>query len=267
LSSVRSEPGAGWLRSPLDRPVRGWPFWLNAALLFLLLTSATVFFFFQIDYRWDWAAIWEYRQKFIDGWLATVVISLASLFISLLVGMLLLALQRSHWILLRLLGRTYVELIRGTPPLVQVIVFFYVVAFGLGLENRYVAGVLVLSAFSGAYIGEILRGGVESVAGSQLDAARAVGFDRVQTWRFVIGPQAIRQTLPALTGQLVTLVKDSSLLSVIAIREFTKNVQEANNFTFSAFEGYVPLVLGYLVLTLPISFMSRWLEGRFRYET
>jgi len=256
-----------WWRRPVDRPPSIPALAFNAILLFVILTGATAFFFSQLDYAWDWPAIWAYRQKFLEGWWATIWLSVAALVVSLLIGVILMGLQRSRWVILQLLGRTYVELIRGTPLLVQILIFFYIIADGLGLQNRWVAGILILSIFSGAYVGEILRGGVDSVAASQLDAARAVGFDDRQTWRFVILPQALRQTLPALTGQFVSLVKDSSLLSVIAIREFTMNAREANNFTYSTFESYLPLAIGYLVLTFPMSMLSRWLEARFRYET
>jgi len=262
--------GAGgwqWWRRPANQPPSRTALILNGILLFLLVTGGAAFFFSRLDYTWNWPAIWAYRQKFVEGWWATIWLSLASLMVSLLIGIILMALQRSRWVILQLLGRTYVELIRGTPLLVQVLIFFYIIADGLGLQNRWVAGILILSIFSGAYVGEILRGGVDSVAASQLDAARAVGFDDRQTWRFVILPQALRQTLPALTGQFVSLVKDSSLLSVIAIREFTMNAREANNFTYSTFEALLPLAIGYLVLTFPMSMLSRWLEARFRYET
>ena len=89
----------------------------------------------------------------------------------------------------------------------------------------------------------------------------------MQTLRFVIVPQAVRLVLPPVAGQLVSLIKDSSLLSVIAISEFTLNAQEVNSFTYSTLESYLPLAAGYLILTLPLSALSRFLEKRFRYET
>jgi polar amino acid transport system permease protein len=102
---------------------------------------------------------------------------------------------------------------------------------------------------------------------TQIDAARAIGLSPLQTLRFVILPQAVRLVLPPVAGQLVSLVKDSSLLSVIAISEFTLNAQEVNSFTYSTLESYLPLAVGYLILTLPLSALSRWLEARFLYET
>jgi polar amino acid transport system permease protein len=164
-------------------------------------------------------------------------------------------------------SKIYVEIIRGTPLLVQILIFFYIVASAVRLENRYVVGILTLAIFSGAYITEIIRAGIESVGKSQIDSARAIGLTDAQTYRYVVLPQALRQTLPPLAGQFVSLIKDSSLLSIIAISEFTLNAQQVNSYTFSTLESYVPLAVGYLLLTLPISLWTRWLEQRIKFET
>jgi polar amino acid transport system permease protein len=223
--------------------------------------------FSRVDYTWNWAGVWEYRQKFVQGWLTTVGLSLAALLASSLIGSVAALLLQSSQSLLEAVGRVYVELIRGTPLLVQLLIGFYVIASAVGLENRFVVGVLVLSLFSGAYMAEIFRGGLAAIPKTQIDAARAIGLSPLQTLRFVILPQAVRLVLPPVAGQLVSLVKDSSLLSVIAISEFTLNAQEVNSFTYSTLESYLPLAVGYLILTLPLSALSRWLEARFLYET
>lgn len=223
--------------------------------------------FSRVDYTWNWAGVWEYRQKFVQGWLTTVGLSLAALLASSLIGVVAALLLQSSQPLLEAVGRVYVELIRGTPLLVQLLIGFYVIASAVGLENRFVVGVLVLSLFSGAYMAEIFRGGLAAIPKTQIDAARAIGLSPMQTLRFVILPQAVRLVLPPVAGQLVSLVKDSSLLSVIAISEFTLNAQEVNSFTYSTLESYLPLAVGYLILTLPLSALSRWLEARFLYET
>jgi len=134
-------------------------------------------------------------------------------------------------------------------------------------QNRFAVGLFTLSLFSGAFISEIIRGGIESVGGSQLESARAIGLTRLQTYRYVIFPQAIRLILPALAGMFANLIKDSSLLSVISIEEFTWNAQQVSALTYSNFECYIPLAIGYLVLTLPITLWTQWLEKRTRYET
>jgi polar amino acid transport system permease protein len=223
--------------------------------------------FSRFDSTWNWAGVWEYRQKFLLGWLTTVALSLAALVASSLIGIVVALLLQSRNVMLEAVGRVYVELIRGTPLLVQLLIGFYVIASAVGLNNRFVVGVLVLSLFSGAYMAEIFRGGLAAIPATQRDAARAIGLTPWQTLRLVILPQAVRLVLPPIAGQLVSLVKDSSLLSVIAISEFTLAAQEVNSFTYSTLESYLPLAVGYLAITLPLSALSRWLERRFRYET
>ena len=241
--------------------------WLAHLVVILSFLAAVAVAFARVDYEWNWSAVWDYREKFVQGWLVTVALSLAALVCSTVVGSLAAAMLRSGNTLLEAAARVYVELIRGTPLLVQLLIGFYVVATAVGLENRYVAGVLLLSLFSGAYMADIFRGGLDAIPRAQIDSGRAIGLTPWQSLRLVVLPQAVRLVLPAVAGQLVSLVKDSSLLSVIAISEFTLNAQEVNSFTYSTLESYLPLAAGYLLLTLPLSGLARWLEHRFRYET
>ena len=222
--------------------------------------------FRQVGYAWNWAAVWEYREKLLQGWLATIGISLTALVASVAVGALAAAMLRSGSTLVEAVARVYVEAIRGTPLLVQLLIGFYVVASAVGLQNRYVVGVLVLALFSGAYMAEIFRGGLDAIPKTQLDSARAIGLTPWQSLRLVVLPQAVRIVLPAVAGQLVSLIKDSSLLSVIAISEFTLAAQEVNSFTYSTLECYVPLAIGYLALTLPLAGLARWLERLLKFE-
>ena len=240
---------------------------LNFTVAFVLVALLFSFSFTQLNYQWGWASVYNYRQKFINGWFVTIFISLTSLGLSTLIGLCFALARRARFLPLRYFSRIYVELVRGTPLLVQILIFFYVVADAFGVQDRYLVGILVLSFFSGAYISEIIRAGIESVGQSQLESARAIGLTRSQTYRYVIFPQALRQTLPPLAGQFASLIKDSSLLSVIAINEFTLNAREVNSQTYSTLESYIPLAVGYLILTLPISLWSRSLEKRVRYET
>ena len=242
--------------------------WVASWCLVALLTAAVFSFAFsQLHYGWNWAAIWQYRQKFMQGWLMTVAISASALLVSLIIGLLTALARRSAFLPLRYSAALYVETIRGTPLLVQILILFYVVANAFGIENRYLVGILALSLFAGAYLSEMIRAGIESIRDSQLESARAIGLTRVQTYRYVIFPQVVRQLIPPLTGQFASIIKDSSLLSIIAVNEFTLNAQEVNAFTYSTLESYLPLALGYLLLTLPISLASRILERRFHYAT
>jgi len=249
------------------RPVSTVAMVVSWCLVALLTAALFSFAFSQLHYGWNWGAIWQYRQKFLQGWLMTVAISAAALLVSLLIGLLTALARRSAFLPLRYSAVLYVETIRGTPLLVQILILFYVVANAFGIDNRYVVGVLTLSLFAGAYLAEMIRAGIESIRDSQLESARAIGLTRVQTYRYVIFPQVVRQLIPPLTGQFASIIKDSSLLSIIAVSEFTLNAQEVNAFTYSTLESYLPLAVGYLLLTLPISLLSRVLERRFHFAT
>jgi polar amino acid transport system permease protein len=244
----------------------GLPRWLAHGIVAAVVAAALAAAFQRSGYAWNWAAVWEYRQKLLEGWLMTVALSLAALVASIAVGAAAALALRSRRVLVEAAARSYVELIRGTPLLVQLLIGFYVVAGAVGIGNRYVVGVAVLALFAGAYMAEIFRGGLDAIPATQLDSARAIGLTPWQSLRLVVLPQAVRIVLPAVAGQLVSLVKDSSLLSVIAISEFTLAAQEVNSFTYSTLESYLPLAVGYLLLTLPLSALSRWLERRLRHE-
>jgi polar amino acid transport system permease protein len=248
---------------PLSWPVRA----INFTLAVLVISFIFYFSFRRLAFHLRWSAIYQYRAMFWQGWLTTIGISIAALVLSVVIGLLSALARRSRLLPLRYFARIYVELVRGTPLLVQILIFFYVVADAFGVSNRYVVGVLTLAVFSGAYISEIIRAGIESVGKSQLESARAIGLTRGQTYRYVIFPQALRQTLPPLAGQFVSLVKDSSLLSIISISEFTWNAESVSAMTYSTLESYLPLAVGYLILTLPISLWTRHLEKRHRFET
>jgi polar amino acid transport system permease protein len=251
----------------IDSPKSPSSDWVKAAWIFLLLSMLCVGVIGWAGTQGGWNTVWNYREVFWKGWLLTILASLASLILSSLVGLGVALSRRSSLLPLRSLALLYVEVVRGTPLLVQILFLFYVVANGIGLENRLIAGILILSLFSGAYLAEMIRAGIESIPSSQLESARAIGFTPVQIYRFVIAPQALRQILPALAGQFASLIKDSSLLSIIGLSEFTMAAQQVNSATYQTFASYLPLALGYLILTLPISLLSRLLEKRLRYET
>jgi len=235
-----------------------------ALSFFCLLALAA---FISLEYNWNWAAVYKYKTKFIEGWGLTVGLSAVALVASCLIGGISALATRSRFLPLRYVFKIYVEITRGTPLLVQILMIFYVFADAIHLENRYVVGILILSLFSGAYVSEIFRAGIESVGNSQLLSAKSIGFTSSQTFRYVVFPQALRRSLPALAGQFANLIKDSSLLSFIAISEFTLNAQEVNTSTLNSFESFFPLAIGYLILTLPIFHLSRYLERRLAFDS
>ena len=209
----------------------------------------------------------NYWRVFVHGWFVTLLISLAALVASAALGVALALCRKSGVLILHDLSRIYTEVIRGTPLLVQIYIFNYGIFHQIGFDNRYVNGVLILSAFSGAYIGETIRAGIEGIGKSQLDSARAIGLTMPQTYRYVVIPQAIRRILPPLAGLFADIIKNSSLLSVIGVNEFTQAASNTNAVTFSNLESYFPLAVGYLILTLPISLWTQAMERKHRFET
>jgi polar amino acid transport system permease protein len=244
--------------------------WARAASFLIALAvfaGVCIGAFSLLSYHWAWQPVLNYWRLFEEGWLATLAIAGLALPLSCLLGLAFALARRSRFLPLRDVARIYVEITRGTPLLVQIYFYWYIFGQALSRDFRFLAGALILALFSGAYISEIIRAGIESVGQSQLESARAIGFTRGQTYRYVIFPQALRQCLPPLAGQFASIIKDSSLLSVLGIAEFSLAASQVNAFTYSAFESYLPVAVGYLILTLPISLWTQSLEKQSRFET
>ena len=165
----------------------------------------------------------------------------------------------------------YVEIIRGSPLLVQIIIWYFVLgtvinqllsAYGLGRLPALWYGVASLACFAGAYVTEIVRAGIQSIHRGQTEAARSLGMSYAQSMLHIILPQALRRILPPLAGQFISLIKDSSLLGVIAIRELTKAAREAVTASLQPFEVFFMLAALYLVLTFTLSMIVQRLEKR-----
>lgn len=235
------------------------------AVLFILLAGLCSGVLVGASLRWN--VVWDYRIAFAKGWLFTVGLSAAALILSTLIGVIAALARRAAFLPLRYLAAFYIETVRGMPLLALILLLFYAVFAQLGFSDRVLGGLFILSLFEGAYIAEIVRAGIESVGRTQLESARAIGLTARQTYHYVIFPQALRQSLPALAGQSASIIKDSSLLYILGIAEFTYTAQQVNSAAYASLESYLPLALGYLVLTLPISLWTKKLEKDFRYET
>lgn len=239
---------------------------LNSLFVVLLWIMLFWISLHAIQVKLDFSFLGEFRFRVWDGFLVTCRLSLFSLILSLMIGVFVAAGQESPLLIARYFCNIYVKFIRGTPLIMQIYLFFYIVGTAWGVQNRFSAGVIILSVFEGAYIAEIIRGSLLSIEASQLEAARAVGFTGGQTVRHVILPQMVARTVPALTGQFASIIKDSSLLSMIAVIELTQTMREISAVNFRLFECYLFLGVLYLCLTLPISLVSERLERKFRYE-
>jgi len=249
------------------------------ALVAVALAAAAVWLFtavFQaLGRQTDWNKAWEYRETLWRGWKTTVGISLAALVGSLIFGALFLLGQRSPLPMVRWSCRAFLEFVRDTPLLVHLLFGYFVIFAPLmsrslsayGFNDKLVISILLLSVFEGAYLGEILRGGLESIPKTQWESARAVGFSPFQIYRYVIIPQTLRRVLPAMAGLFVSLIKDSSLLNVIGVTEYFYNTKNFISRSYAGLEGYIPLAAGYLLLTLPLAWLSHRLERHFRHET
>ena len=165
----------------------------------------------------------------------------------------------------------YVEIIRGSPLMVQILIWYFVfgtvindllAANGLGRLPAFWYGVASLACFAGAYVTEIVRAGIQSIHRGQTEAARSLGMSYAQSMRYIILPQALRRILPPLAGQFISLIKDSSLLGIIAIRELTKAAREVVTATLQPFEVYFLAAILYLVLTFSLSMAVQKLEKR-----
>jgi polar amino acid transport system permease protein len=165
----------------------------------------------------------------------------------------------------------YVEIIRGSPLLVQILIWYFILgtvinellaAYGMGRIPAWWYGVASLACFAGAYVTEIVRAGIQSIHRGQMEAARSLGMSYAQAMRYIIMPQALRRILPPLAGQFISLIKDSSLLGIIAIRELTKASREAVTASLQPFEIFMLCAVLYLVLTFTLSMLVQHLERR-----
>lgn len=238
---------------------------LNFLCVTFFLYMIVMFSLDKIGITLNFSFLWDFQTRMEKGFWMTVKISLWSMVASLVLGVVVAFGSTSKVIFIRILCQVYVKIIRGTPLIMQIYLFYYIIGTALGVSDRMVAGIIILSLFEGAYIAEIIRGSLLSMDKLQLEVAKSVGFTEGQTLRLVILPQLITRTLPSLTGQFASIIKDSSLLSVISVIELTQTIREITAINLKMFEAYFFLGILYLCLTLPVSFFSEMLERKFQY--
>ncbi|HIF9310727.1 TPA: amino acid ABC transporter permease [Photobacterium damselae] len=224
-----------------------------------------------MNYRWQWHQIPQYlfvhedgewyRGELIDGLLITLKISAVSLIFTLGLGLITALLRLSDSIVGRALARGYIELIRNTPLLVQIYILYFVLGPILDLE-RFTTAVLALSLFQGAYTAEIFRAGLNAIPKGQFEAAASLGLSQWQIYRFVILPQVIKRILPPLTNETVSLVKNSSIVSIMAIFDLTTEGRNIVADTAMPFEVWFTVAAIYLCVTLLLSAVAAWMAHR-----
>ncbi len=194
----------------------------------------------------------------VNGLIVTLKISALGGLIAFLFASILAFMRISKFPLLQYIASSYITVIRGTPLLVQIFIFYFIIATIFDLP-RFYAGAMSLGLFYAAYIAEVLRGAIQSIDQGQHEAAKSLGMNYVQTMGSIIMPQALKRALPTLVGEVIALVKDSSLVSVISITDLTKVGREIVANTFSPFETWLIVAAMYFAITSILSFAGhRW---------
>jgi len=273
-------------------------------VLGLLLLATAIYVFHRLSsglqYKWHWELIPQYLFRFdatedrwvlntlTRGFLNTIRLSVWGTLMASIIGVVMGLARISQRPFRRMLGGAYVELIRNTPPLVLIFIFYFFVSDQLmpvlGVQAlaeeappavrklltvllappstlpAFLSALITLSLFEGAYITEIVRAGIQSVENGQWEASAALGLSRSRQLIHVIGPQAIRRILPPLSGQFISTIKDSAIVSVISIQELTFQGMELMAATYLTFEIWITITLLYLLLTLSCSLAVEQLE-------
>jgi glutamine transport system permease protein len=218
-----------------------------------------------MDFRWDIIA--EYAPFLWKGTLLTIGLSLASILLGVILGLFIGLGKTMKNKVLAFPFVCYITVFRGTPLFLQIlIIYFGVVPAILGETNGIIAGILAMSFNSAAYVAEIFRAGIESIDRGQMEGARSLGMTQAQAMRYVILPQAFKRMIPPLGNEFIVLLKDSSLLSVVAVPELMYYGKAMGGQYFKVWEPYLSTAAIYLILTILLSFLLKRLEERLKTE-
>ena len=243
---------------------------LLGALLWLVVHGAQ-----SMGYQWKWEKVPRYIYRVIDGELiwgplmkglfVTLDIAWKAGLIGMLLGLVAALLRLSRSVVGRAMAWTYIELVRNTPLLVQVLIVYFIIAATLGIPRLW-AGILCLALYEGSFVAEIIRGAIVAVKKGQREAGLSLGFGPFDLYRDIILPQAVPLMLPPLGGIVVNLVKHSAIVSVIAVFDLTTQARTVISDTFMAFEIWLTVAGMYLVITVSLSLGVLWLEKRYRHR-
>ncbi len=239
--------------------IQGAPEWMQDFMFQLYQT-----FIFQD--RWTW---------FADGLKITFAVTAGALALGIVIGLIVAIIRTAHdsrrtkkanpvlsvvdW-----LCRVYLTVIRGTPMMVQLLIMGFVVMKPQTEGMKLVCGIVTLGINSGAYVAEIARSGLMSIGAGQMEAGRSLGLSYAKTMWYIIIPQAVKNILPALGNEMITLLKDTSLVSVVMLRDVTKQAQNIVANTYQPFVPYIALAVIYLVIVMILTKLLGILEGRMR---
>ncbi len=214
-------------------------------------------------YAWDFSFLWAYRWLILAGLGVTIAYTIGTILLGLVVGLVagLLRLSRNPMVTAPLVA--YVEIFRCTPLLVQIVWFYYALPVILGIDiPAHVAAVLVLSLYTGAFYAEIIRGGVNSIERGQWDAARAIGMRRRQVMRHVILPQAVKRMIPPFMNQSIIQLKNTSLVSTIAVADLLYQGTIITAATYRPLEVYTMVAIIYFLVLFPLTLAAQQVERR-----
>ncbi|MBN2299504.1 MAG: ABC transporter permease subunit [Deltaproteobacteria bacterium] len=217
------------------------------------------------QFVFKYSVIWESVPVLLQGVKLTIWITIFGLIIGFIMGAAAGLAKTSRRKLPQRLAGMYIESIRGTPLMVQVMFIYFGLPLVLGMRvPPLAAGIVAIGLNSGAYIAEIVRGAIQSIDKGQTEAGRSIGLTRFQSMLFVIWPQAFKRMIPPLGNQFIISLKDTSLLVVIGVGELTRQGQEIIAYNFRAFEVWLTVAIMYLILTMTIAKLLNYFEKRMR---
>ena len=230
---------------------------------FIAAIFGIFYYLLSLQYPFHWNIVpGHYIKLFLLGLLMTLKISGVSILLSFFIGVIGGVMKVSKSETLRDLAGVYVTIFRNIPLLVVILLMYYGVGTVFNLP-RFWAAVIALSSFEGAYMIEIIRAGIQSIPKEQFETAEALGLLPKERFFDIILPQAFRNSLPAMTGQFISLIKDSSLASIIAINELTQRGNQVATMALASFESYITVAAMYFILTYALSIVSVKIERRF----
>lgn len=216
-----------------------------------------------MTYQWDFSFIWGYRWLFVDGLGVTLAFTVAIVVLGLLVGLVAALARLSPFAPLRWVVQGIIEVFRCTPVLVQLVWFYYALPILAGIEMSAVtAGILALSLYGGSFYSEIIRGGITSIERGQTEAAFALGMRPAQAMRRIVLPQALKRMVPPLMNQSIIQLKNTSLVSVLAVPDLLYQGQAVAHDTYRPLEIYTLTAVIYFVVLLPLTLLVVRLEQR-----
>ena len=216
--------------------------------------------------------IYKFKDLFLEGLVCTISLSALTVIAGFILALVLALMRKSKFIPFKFLATAYVEIFRATPLIVQLFLVYYVLLAGITLPSfklfglirfeRFIPGVIALSLNSAAYLSEIIRSGIQSIDLGQTEAARSLGMTQWQTMRFIVLPQAIKNILPAIANEFVTIIKESSICWTIGVQEIMSAVNSVKAATYTCGEALIVAACIYFCLTFPTSKIIAYFERR-----